>query len=257
VKKERADKLLVDRGLADTRSKAQAMILAGEVTSGNQRIEKPGQSVLLDAPLSIKQPPPFVSRGGIKLAAALEHFGIDVTASCCLDVGASTGGFTDCLLKRGAQKVVALDVGHGQLDWKLRNDPRVEVRERVNARYLHPTDFAERFDFGVADVSFISLTLILPAIIPLLKDGASIVALIKPQFEVGRHEVGKGGIVRDPAAQQRVVKEITDCAKSLGLEAAGVIESPILGADGNREFLGWFIRSLAPQTEKHNQLKSE
>ena len=189
MKKERADKLLVDRGLADTRSKAQAMILAGEVTSGNQRIEKPGQSVLLDAPLSIKQPPPFVSRGGIKLAAALEHFGIDVTASCCLDVGASTGGFTDCLLKRGAQKVVALDVGHGQLDWKLRNDPRVEVRERVNARYLHPTDFAERFDFGVADVSFISLTLILPAIIPLLKDGASIVALIKPQFEVGRHEV--------------------------------------------------------------------
>jgi len=249
VKKERADKLLVDRGLAETRSKAQAMILAGEVTSGNQRIEKPGQSVLLDAPLSIKQPPPFVSRGGIKLAAALEHFGIDVTASYCLDVGASTGGFTDCLLKRGAPKVVALDVGHGQLDWKLRNDPRVEVRERVNARYLDPTDFDESFDFAVADVSFISLTLILPAIVPLLKDAASIVALIKPQFEVGRYEVGKGGIVRDSAAQQRVVKEISDCAKSLGLEAAGVIESPILGADGNREFLGWFRRCQAPPDE--------
>lgn len=242
MKKERVDKLLVDRGLAETRSKAQAMIIAGEVSSGNQRIEKPGQSILLDAPLSIKQPPPFVSRGGIKLAAALEHFGIDVTGTCCLDVGASTGGFTDCLLQRGAQKVVALDVGHGQLDWKLRNDPRVEVRERVNARYLDPADFAERFDFTVADVSFISLTLILPAVVPLFKDAASIVTLIKPQFEVGRHEVGKGGIVRDSAAQERVVKEISDCAKSLGLEAAGVIESPILGADGNREFLGWFIR---------------
>lgn len=241
MKKERADKLLVDRGLAETRSKAQAMILAGEVTSGNHRIEKPGQAVLIDAPLSIKQPPPFVSRGGIKLSAALEHFGIDVTGSYCLDVGASTGGFTDCLLQRGAQKVVALDVGHGQLEWKLRNDPRVEVRERVNARYLDPTDFTERFDFAVADVSFISLTLILPAVVPLLKDAASIVTLIKPQFEVGRHEVGKGGIVRDSEAQQRIVKEILHCAKSLGLEATGVIESPILGADGNREFLGWFV----------------
>lgn len=256
MKKERADKLLVDRGLAETRSKAQAMILAGEVSSGNQRIEKPGQSVLLDAPLSIKQPPPFVSRGGIKLAAALDDFGIDVTGSYCLDVGASTGGFTDCLLQRGAQKVVALDVGHGQLDWKLRNDPRVEVRERVNARYLDPADFTERFHFAVADVSFISLTLILPAVVPLLKDAASIVTLIKPQFEVGRHEVGKGGIVRDSVAQERVVKEISDCAKSLGLEAAGVIESPILGADGNREFLGWFIRGQAPQIES-KLMKSE
>ena len=240
LKKERVDKLLVDRGLAETRAKAQAMILAGEVSSGSQRIDKPSQAILPDAPLAIKQAPPFVSRGGIKLAAALDHFGIDVTGSCCLDVGASTGGFTDCMLQRGARKVVSLDVGHGQLDWKLRNDPRVEVREKVNARYLDPNDFDDRFDIGVADVSFISLSLILPAMVPLLRPGASIVVLIKPQFEVGRHEVGKGGIVRDPAAQQRVVVEVSECAKSLGLEAAGVIESPILGADGNREFLGWF-----------------
>lgn len=240
MKKERADKLLVDRGLAETRSKAQAMILAGEVSSGNQRIEKPGESILLDAPLSVKQPPPFVSRGGVKLAAALDHFGIVVTGCLCLDVGASTGGFTDCLLQRGASKVVAVDVGHGQLEWKLRNDPRVEVREKVNARYLDPSDFAQPFDIAVADVSFISLTLILPAVVPLTTAAASIVTLIKPQFEVGRYEVGKGGIVRDPVAQQRVVSEISMCAKSLGLETAGVIESPILGADGNREFLGWF-----------------
>ena len=238
--KERLDKLLVERGLVETRAKAQALILAGQVFSAEQRLEKAGQLVPVEAPLTIKETMPFVSRGGLKLAAALDHFQIDVTGKVCLDVGASTGGFTDCLLQRGASRVVAVDVGHGQLDWKLRQDARVEVREQVNARYLQPADFNERFDLVVGDVSFISLTKILPVVPALVQPSALVVTLIKPQFEVGRDEVGKGGIVRDEAAQQRVVNEIVEFAASLGLRSRGVIDSPILGADGNREFLVCF-----------------
>lgn len=238
--KERLDKLLVERGLVETRAKAQSLILAGNVFSNQQRLEKAGQLVAIDAPISIKEPMPFVGRGGLKLAAALDHFQIDVGGKICLDIGASTGGFTDCLLQRGARRVVAIDVGHGQLDWKLRQDVRVEVRENVNARYLQPADFNEPFDIAVADVSFISLTKILQVIPPLLCPEAIVVTLIKPQFEVGRDEVGKGGIVRDEAAQQRVVEEITGFAASIGLRLRAVIDSPILGADGNREFLACF-----------------
>jgi 23S rRNA (cytidine1920-2'-O)/16S rRNA (cytidine1409-2'-O)-methyltransferase len=176
----------------------------------------------------------------LKLAAALDHFSIEVVGRVCLDIGASTGGFTDCMLQRGAARVVAIDVGRGQLDWKLRQDSRVELREGVNARYLSPDDFVDRFDVGVVDVSFISLKKILPIIPSLLRPPALVITLIKPQFEVGREEVGKGGIVRDEAAQRRVVEEITSFAAGLGMRALGVIESPILGADGNREFLACF-----------------
>ena len=238
--KERVDKLLVERGLAETRARAQALILAGQVFSGEQRMEKAGQLVSIEAPLAVRAQMPFVGRGGLKLAAALDAFQVEVAGGTCLDIGASTGGFTDCLLQRGAARVVALDVGHGQLDWKLRQDPRVEVRENVNARYLQPGDFAARFDLVVADVSFISLTKILPVVPGLVRAGAIVITLIKPQFEVGREEVGRGGIVRDEAAQQRVVAEVRQCAEGLGLAARGVIDSPILGADGNREFLACF-----------------
>lgn len=244
VSKDRLDKVLVLRGLAETRAKAQALILAGQVFNGQQRLDKAGLLVPLDLPLTIKEGLPFVGRGGLKLAAALDHFQIEVTDKICLDIGASTGGFTDCLLQRGARRVVALDVGHGQLDWKLRQDARVEVRENVNARYLTAADFSARFAIVVADVSFISLTKILPVIPPLAQPEAVVITLIKPQFEVGRDEVGKGGIVRDEAAQRRVVAEITACAARCGLAARGVIDSPLLGADGNREFLACF--DLAP-----------
>ena len=239
--KERLDKLMVIRGLVETRTKAQALILAGQVFSKEQRLEKAGLEVLVDIELTIREPLPYVSRGGLKLAAALDHFQVDVHDLLCLDIGASTGGFTDCLLQRGARRVVALDVGHGQIDWKLRQDPRVEVRENVNARYLRPDEFSERFDLVVADVSFISLTRILPVVPALIRPGATIINLIKPQFEVGREEVGRGGIVRDEAAQLRVVGEISRFVETLGWRCVGVIDSPIFGADGNREFLGCFI----------------
>ncbi|MGH9840742.1 MAG: TlyA family RNA methyltransferase [Blastocatellia bacterium] len=238
--KERLDKLLVARGLAETRAKAQSLILAGQVFSGAERLEKAGHLVPDDIPLTVKEPMPYVGRGGLKLAAALDHFQVEVAGKTCLDIGASTGGFTDCLLQRGAARVVALDVGHGQLDWKLRQDARVDVRENVNARYLAPADFDCRFDLVVADVSFISLAKILPVVPPLLQPSAVVITLIKPQFEVGREEVGKGGIVRDEAARQRVVEEITVCAEKLGMRTRGVMDSPILGADGNREFLACF-----------------
>lgn len=244
INKERLDKLLVARGLAETRAKAQSLILAGQVFSGEIRLEKAGHLVAEDAPLSVKEPPQFVGRGGLKLAAALEHFQIAVEGLHCLDIGASTGGFTDCLLQRGAADVVALDVGHGQLDWKLRQDSRVEVRENVNARYLTPEDFTRQFAIVVTDVSFISLTKILPVVPPLLEPGGLVIALIKPQFEVGREEVGKGGVVRDKVAQQRVVQEIILFAKEIGLQNRGVTDSPILGADGNREFLACFASNV-------------
>jgi len=238
--KERLDKLLVIRGLAETRARAQALVLAGQVFSGGQRLEKSGQLVDGDAPLSLKETLPFVGRGGLKLAAALDHFGIEVQGRTCLDIGASTGGFTDCMLQRGARQVVAVDVGYGQLDWNLRQDPRVDVREKINARYLSPEDFDCRFDMIVADVSFISLTMILPVVPPLAVPSGVVIVLIKPQFEVGKGQVGKGGIVRDAETQARVVDEIVRFAERLGMQSRGSMESPILGAEGNREFLACF-----------------
>jgi len=241
---ERVDKLLVQRGLADSRTKAQAMVMAGVVLVNEQRINKPSDSVGPGAEIRIKGADDpasrYVGRGGVKLEAALREFEINVEGLSCLDVGASTGGFTDCLLQNGARKVVSIDVGHNQIDWRLRNDPRVEVREGVNARYLTRADFESDFELAVMDVSFISATKILPAIVPLMANAGRLITLIKPQFEVGRGEVGKGGIVRDPQQHARVVEEVNGVAKSLGLQLRGVIESPIHGADGNVEFLALY-----------------
>jgi 23S rRNA (cytidine1920-2'-O)/16S rRNA (cytidine1409-2'-O)-methyltransferase len=234
--KLRVDQLLVDRGLADSREKARALILAGDVLIDGQKSDKPGHSVQSDCRVDVTARLPYVSRGGVKLAAALDHFGIDPAGRICLDVGSSTGGFTDCLLQRGAARVWSIDVGHGQLDWKLRNDSRVEVREGVNARYLQPNDFPHKFDLAVCDASFISTTLLIPAITPLLSERGEMVILVKPQFEVGRTEVGKGGIVRDPELHQAACNRVRACVEALGYTAA-IIDSPILGAEGNREFL--------------------
>lgn len=242
--RERIDKLLVERGLADSRTKAQAMVMAGVVLVDEQRVEKPSHQFDTNSSIRIKggddPTSRYVGRGGLKLEAALREFQIDVTGLDCLDVGASTGGFTDCLLQHGARKVFAIDVGHNQIDWRLRNDPRVEVREDVNARYLQPEDFPHRFDLAVMDVSFISATKVLPAIVPLLVAGGSIITLIKPQFEVGRGEVGGGGVVRDPAKRARVVEEVNHAARAIGLEVINVIESPIQGAEGNVEYLALY-----------------
>ena len=242
--RERIDKLLVDRGLAESRTKAQAMIMAGVVLVDEQRVDKPSHQFNTNSSIRLKggddPTSRYVGRGGLKLEAALREFQLDVTGCTCLDVGASTGGFTDCLLQHGAKRVVAIDVGHNQIDWRLRNDPRVEVREGVNARYLQPLDFPERFDLAVVDVSFISATKVLPAIMPLLVDGGAIITLIKPQFEVGRGEVGSGGIVRDPEKRSRVIEEVNDAAKSLGVKVISVIQSPIQGAEGNIEFLALY-----------------
>jgi 23S rRNA (cytidine1920-2'-O)/16S rRNA (cytidine1409-2'-O)-methyltransferase len=241
VKRERIDKLLVERGLADSRTKAQAMVMAGVVLVDEQRVEKPSHQFDTNSAIRIKggddPTTRYVGRGGLKLEAALREFQIDVAGLMCLDVGASTGGFTDCLLQNGAKKVFAVDVGHNQIDWRLRNDPRVEVREGVNARYLTPDDFPQQFDLLVMDVSFISVTKVFPAIVPLLAAGGSIITLIKPQFEVGRGEVGGGGIVRDEAKRLRVIEEVNNAARALGLEVVKVIESPITGAEGNVEYL--------------------
>jgi len=246
VKRERIDKLLVAKGLADSRTKAQAMVMAGVVLVDNQRVEKPSDQFLPDAPVRIKDAAnpaaKYVGRGGVKLEAALRQFQIDVTGLTCLDVGASTGGFTDCLLQHGATRLFAVDVGHNQLDWRLRNDPRVEVREGVNARYLQPEEFTTKFDLIVVDVSFISLTKVIPALVPLMKAQGKLIALIKPQFEVGKGEVGSGGVVKDPEQHERVVREVTDFAETLNLRRLGLIESPIKGAEGNVEFLGLFGR---------------
>jgi 23S rRNA (cytidine1920-2'-O)/16S rRNA (cytidine1409-2'-O)-methyltransferase len=243
VKKQtaRLDTLLVDRGLATSRERARALVLAGQVRVDGRPATKAGTPVAPDAEISLLVPDhPYVGRGGVKLEHALQVFGIDPTEWLALDIGASTGGFTDVLLRRGASRVVALDVGHGQLDWSLRSDPRVTVLERVNARVLTadqlPGD-ARRFDIVTIDVSFISLRQVLPAIPPLLSPGAHVVALVKPQFEAGRAEVGKGGIVRDDEVRVRVVEEVTAAALALGLTRAGMTESPITGMEGNREYL--------------------
>lgn len=244
VKRERIDKLLVEQGLAESRTKAQALVMAGVVLVDEQRVEKPSEQFATDAQIRVKRADDpasrYVGRGGVKLEAALREFQIDVDGFVCLDVGASTGGFTDCLLQNGAQRVFAIDVGHNQIDWRLRNDPRVEVREGVNARYLQPEDFPVKFDLAVVDVSFISATMVLPAIVPLLREGGAIVTLVKPQFEVGRGEVGGGGIVRDAAKREQAVEKVNQSAIGLGLRVAGVIESPIHGAEGNVEFLALY-----------------
>lgn len=243
---ERIDKLLVQLGLADSRTKAQAMVMAGLVLADEQRIDKPSDLIAPGVEIRIKggddPASRYVGRGGLKLEAALSEFKIHVEGLTCLDIGASTGGFTDCLLQRGARKVISLDVGHNQIDWRLRTNARVEVREGVNARYLKPEDFETKFDVVVMDVSFISATKIMPAIVPLLGDDGDLITLIKPQFEVGREEVGKGGIVRDPAKHLRVIDEVNAAARELGLDVKGVIESPIHGGDGNVEFLALYVK---------------
>ncbi len=239
--KTRLDAVLVARGLAASRERARALILAGQVRVNGAMISKAGAPVDPDAEVTLVEPDhPYVGRGGVKLAHALETFGIKVAGRLALDVGASTGGFTDVLLRRGAPRVVALDVGHGQLDWKLRSDPRVIVLERINARTLTPNQLptgARAFDVVTMDVSFISVRQILPSIVPLLRPDADVVVLVKPQFEAGREEVGKGGLVRDPDVHTRVVEEVTAAASALGLTRIAMTESPITGTEGNREFL--------------------
>ena len=241
MKRERIDTLLVQHGLAQSRTKAQALVMAGVVLVDEQLVHKPSEKFAAETTIRLKVsgdfPHDYVGRGGLKLEAALREFHLNVNGLACLDVGSSTGGFTDCLLRHGARRVVALDVGHNQIDWRLRNDPRVEVREGRNARYLKPGDFDQKFDRVTIDVAFISATKILPAVVPLLTDQGRIVVLIKPQFEVGKGEVGKGGIVKDPAKHQRVISEVNNAAQALGLKVGGLIESPIHGADGNVEFL--------------------
>jgi 23S rRNA (cytidine1920-2'-O)/16S rRNA (cytidine1409-2'-O)-methyltransferase len=240
--KMRLDKLLLARKLVPTREKAQALVLVGRVLVNEQKIDKPGSSVTEDAAIRILGDDlRYVSRGGFKLEAALAHCKIDLTGRFCLDVGASTGGFTDCMLQHGAAKVLAVDTGYGQIAQKLRDDPRVTLMERTNARHIQPGDLPQGIYFLSMDVSFISATLILPAVIPAAFDqgrnGAESVVLVKPQFEAGREHIGKGGIVRDPAAHQLAIEKVRACITSLGGEAIEVTDSPLVGAEGNREFL--------------------
>lgn len=243
--KQRIDKLLLERGLADSRTKAQALVMAGVVLANEQRVEKPSETFTDEVELRIKGETPesrYVSRGGLKLEAALREFEIDVTDLECIDIGSSTGGFTDCLLKHGARHITAIDSGTNQLVWQLRTDDRVDVREQTNARELTPENFEREFDIAVMDVSFISVTKLLAAVASLINDGGRIVVLIKPQFEVGRGEVGKGGIVREPEKHERVVAEVNAFAESLGLQIIGNIDSPITGAEGNKEFLACYAK---------------
>jgi len=243
--KERIDKLLTDRGLAASRTKAQALVMAGVVLVDDKRVEKASETYEPAATIRLKGDSPenkYVSRAGLKLESALAEFSVDPTGYTCIDVGSSTGGFTDCLLHHGAAQVVCVDSGTNQLDWRIRNDSHVEVRENTNARFLSPADFDVTFDLAVMDVSFISVTKVMPAIVTLIKSDGQMIILIKPQFEVGRAEVGKGGIVRDPEKQQRVVAEVNAYAESLGFRIDRVIDSPILGAEGNKEYLAHYVR---------------
>lgn len=237
MSRERLDKLLVDRGHAGSRERARALIMAGAVRVADRVVDKAGTLVPEDAAVSVAGGDlPYVSRGGVKLAGALDALGIDVGGRLVLDVGASTGGFTDCVLQRGARAVIAIDVGYGQLAWSLRQDPRVTLLERCNIRYLEPRRLPARPDVAVVDASFISLSLILPRIAELVAPGSVIVALVKPQFEVGRGQVGKGGVVRDPALHAAAVERVRAAAVALGLTVLGECESPIMGPKGNREF---------------------
>jgi 23S rRNA (cytidine1920-2'-O)/16S rRNA (cytidine1409-2'-O)-methyltransferase len=246
----RLDQLLVERGLFATREKAKRAVMAGQVGVNGVRVDKPGSPIREDARLELSGlADPYVSRAGGKLAAALEHFTIDPAGWRCLDVGASTGGFTDCLLQRGAAHVTALDVGYGLLDLKVRNDPRVVVRERENARYLAADAFDRRFDLVVVDVSFISLTKVVPALLPHLAPGGLLLPLVKPQFEVGRSGVGKGGLVRDESLRRSTIDERARELAALGLELQGVYDSPVTGAEGNREAFALLRAPLAPDSE--------
>jgi len=244
--KTRLDVLLVTRGLAESRDWAQRLIRAGEVRVNDQVVDQPAKLFADDVMIAVEQPPKYVSRGGFKLEAALDQFQVDPSGLICADVGSSTGGFTDCLLQRGAAKVYALDVGNNQLHWKLRNDPRVVVMEKINVRYLDA--LPEPIDLAVVDVSFISLELVLPRVFsffpPPHRGGGAVVCLIKPQFEAGKDRVGKGGIVRDPAVHQQVIERITAFCANQGWPSQGLIESPILGADGNKEFLALLHRNV-------------
>jgi 23S rRNA (cytidine1920-2'-O)/16S rRNA (cytidine1409-2'-O)-methyltransferase len=247
--KSRLDVLLVERGLAPSRERARALILAGRVLVRDQKIDKPGTSVPAEAPIRmLGGEMPYVSRGGVKLAAALEHWQVAVEGTACLDIGASTGGFTDCLLQRGAAHVTAIDTGFGQIDLKLRNDPRVRLLERTNARFLEPASLMnpaqnQEYTLLVMDVSFISATLVLPAALAAAPTLTQAVILVKPQFEAGREHVGKGGIVRDPAAHELAIARVAECVRSLGWQVMETISSPITGVEGNREFLLYAKRS--------------
>ena len=242
--KERLDVLLADRGLAESRERAQRLIVAGKVKVAGHPATKCGNKFDVGVVIDVEEPQRFVSRGGEKLEGAFLQFGLDVDGLICLDAGASTGGFTDCLLQHGAVKVYAVDVGRGQLHWKLRNDPRVVVMEKTNVRYLSSQSLPEKPAFAVIDVSFISLTKVMPAVISVLADGAGLVTLIKPQFEAGREQVEKGGVVRDPAVRASVVEEVTEFGqKQLGLKFVGVCESPLKGPAGNVEFLAYWKKT--------------
>jgi len=254
-KKQRLDKLLVERKLVETRAKGQALIMAGEVLVNGEREDRPGANISLEADIQLKEPMPYVSRGGFKLAGALAEFGIDLNGRLCADVGACTGGFTDVILQNGAARVYAIDVGYGQLAWKLRQDDRVVVMERTNARYLDSLD--EPVSFVAIDVSFISLKLILPAVKNWLAPEAEIVALIKPQFEAGREQVGKGGIVKDTAVHRQVLADILGWAQEQGFSVAGLIRSPIEGSDGNVEFLAWLKTGGGRETELAQLIERE
>ncbi len=236
--KKRLDVLLVERGLAQSRERAQALILAGEVLVDGKRVTKAGSSIPVDCAIEITgKDIPYVSRGGVKLEAALRDFNIDVTGLTCLDVGASTGGFTDCLLKHGAKHVTAVDVGYGQFDWTLRSDPRVKVIERTNIRHLHEGALPSPVDLVCIDVSFISLKIVVPVVLKFMKQPGHMICLVKPQFEVGKGMVGKGGVVRDPALHKAVIEDLTEAFQGLNLRVLGVTPSPILGPKGNQEFL--------------------
>jgi len=239
--KTRLDLLLVARGLAESRERAQALILAGEVTVDGRVAHKPGLAVSSTAEVAVRATLKYASRGGLKLEHALDTFGLDVAGRIALDVGASTGGFTDCLLQRGAARVYAVDVGYGQLDWRLRGDPRVNVLDRTNIRYLE--SLPETPNLAVADVSFISLRLVLPTIWRLTAPQAQVVALVKPQFEAGREQVGKGGVVRDPAVHRSVLEGITGWAAGQGWQVRGLVQSPLTGPAGNIEFLLWLEKT--------------
>ena len=250
VTRERLDQMLVDRGLAETRSRAQGLIMAGRVRVGGAVVDKPGTRVSSDADVTVEAPIPFVSRGGLKLAAGLDAFGVAPRGLVVADVGASTGGFTDCLLQRGAARVYAIDVGYGQRAWSLRQDPRVVVMERTNVRYLE--HLPEMVDLVTIDVSFISLALVLPVVARWLKPQGGIVALVKPQFEVGKGEVGRGGVVRRPEQHRAVLEHIAALSRGMGLSVRGVVPSPVLGPAGNREFLV-HLCALEPLSEEQER----
>ena len=244
--KLRLDQLLVARGLFESREKAQRAIMAGQVRVGEQVVDKASAKFAEDAPVTVATPDRYVGRGGLKLEAALKEFGVNPSGMVCLDIGASTGGFTDCLLQHGAAKVWAIDVGHSQLDWRIRSDPRVVVREKLNARYLTAADIPDPIDLAVVDVSFISLTLILPPALEVMRPSGAIIALVKPQFELRREEVGRGGVVRNAELHAAAVEKIREFVETAPRDAGarrlvwtGVMESPILGGEGNLEFLAY------------------